>query len=326
MSEDSDDARGEMAMPFSVAPFVDFAAAAREVLHDLQGRLGLRLWLVTRLVGEHQVVLHSRDAPLGYGVSPGMVLSWEGSLCAAMVAGDGPHIAPRVADFPAFFSAPNREQAPIEAYVGFPLVQPDGGIFGTLCAFDPEPQPETLRDAEGLIRLQARLLSTMLHLELSNERLNRRAERAESDATTDTLTGLGNRRGWKQVVAAEEARCLRYGHPACVLVLDLNGLKAVNDSAGHAAGDNLLRECANVLADSARTSDYVARLGGDEFALLAVETDLDGGHAEAERVRCRLDAAGISAAVGSGVRKPTGNLDQAWHDADADMYRRKRLR
>lgn len=307
-------------------PFPDFAAAARGVLAHLQGRLGMRLWLVTRAAGEHQVVLQARDAPQGYGISAGAVLSWEGSLCAAMVAGKGPHVAPRVADVPAFASAPNRRTAPIEAYVGVPLLRPDGAVFGTLCAFDPEPQDEQLRGAEDLVLLQARLLSTLLHLELTTDELARRLERAETAASTDVLTGLGNRRGWESVLEAEEARCRRYGHPASVLVVDLDDLKVLNDSEGHAAGDDLLRAAASVLRTTVRVSDYVARVGGDEFAVLAVETGDPGGAREADRLRRELDRAGIAAAVGVGSRAPDGSLDVAWRQADADMYRHKAAR
>lgn len=308
------------------SPFSGFAEAAQAVLADLQGRLGLKLWLVTRAVGEQQVVLHAQDAPEGYGITAGTVLSWSGSLCTAMVAGDGPVIAPRVADVPAYASAPNRSVATFEAYVGVPLVQPDGELFGTLCAFDPEPQPGSLVEAEDLVVLQARLLSTVLHLELGTEELHRRAERAETDATTDVLTGLGNRRGWEQVLAAEETRCSRYGHPGCVLVVDLDELKVVNDGAGHAAGDELLQKAAGVLHGSLRSTDYVARVGGDEFAVLAVETGPEGGRVEAERLREGLRSAGISAAVGLGWRAPDRSLAEAWHDADADMYRQKPAR
>ena len=313
-------------MTTSGSSFPDFAAAAQGVLVDLQRRLGLTLWLVTRNLGEHQVVLQAQDAPQGYGIVPGTVLSWSGSLCAAMVAGDGPHVAPRVTDVPAYASAPNRRNAPIEAYVGVPLMQPDGEVFGTLCAFDPEPQPDSLVDAEDLVLLQAKLLSTVLHLQLRNEELGRRAERAETDATTDALTGLGNRRGWQQVLATEETRCRRYAHPGSVLIIDLNELKVANDTAGHAAGDDLLRNAADVLTACLRSTDYVARVGGDEFAILAVETGHDGGQVEASRLREHLARAGVSAAVGVASRAPDGTLDDAWREADDDMYRRKSAR
>ncbi|WP_129339291.1 GGDEF domain-containing protein [Cellulomonas endophytica] len=306
--------------------FPRFADAAGAVLADLQARVGLRLWMVTRQVGGDQVVLAWRESSDGYGIGDGSVLDWGGSLCAAMVAELGPSIAPRVADVPAFAGAPVRRSAAVEAYVGVPLVEPDGGLFGTLCAFDPEPQPDTLREHEDLVRLQARLLSTVLALELDREVLRRRAEQAEQEATTDALTGVGNRRGWDRVLAAEEARCRRYAHPACVVAVDVDRLKAVNDGQGHFAGDTLLRRCAAVLAGAVRATDHVARLGGDEFAVLAVETDEAGGLVEVERLRAALDAAGVAATVGLGSRTSAGTLELAWQAADADLYRRKRAR
>lgn len=84
----------------------------------------------------------------------------------------------------------------------------------------------------------------------------RRSSRLGQSATTDALTGLGDRRGWQQVPTAEETRCRRYSHPACVLVVDLNALKTVNDTAGHATGDDQLRTAARVPshASGARTT------------------------------------------------------------------------
>jgi len=302
-------------------PFPDFATASAEVLAMLQSRVGLGLWMVTRAVGPDQVVLAARSAPgSGYDVAVGTSLPWDGSLCAAMVAGDGPTVAPRVADVPAYAEAPNREAAPIEAYVSVPLRRDDGVLFGTLCGFDPAPQPETLREVEPLLTLLGRLLATVLRLDIDREHERRRAERAEVDAGSDALTGLANRRTWDVVLEAEETRSRRYGHPASVLVLDLNDLKTVNDTRGHAAGDDLLRTCAEVLTHSARDNDLVARLGGDEFGVLAVETDAVGGQATLERVRRALAAAGVRAAAGLGVRTPDGGLAAAWRDADRAMY------
>lgn len=307
--------------PLSGLPFADFESASAEVLRLLQSRLGLGLWMVTRAVGPQQVVLAARTAAdSGYAVAAGASLPWDGSLCLQMVVGRGPSVAPRVTDVPAYADAPNRRHAAIEAYVAVPLRQEDGALFGTLCGFDAYPQPESLRDAEPLLSLLARLLATVLRLELDREREQRRAERAEVDAGSDALTGLANRRAWDLALAAEETRCRRYGHPATVLVLDLNDLKTVNDTSGHAAGDQLLRDCAAVLASTARDTDLLARLGGDEFGLLAVETDADGGRAKLERIRRALLDEGIRAAAGMGVRRSDGDLVTAWQEADHAMY------
>jgi len=307
--------------PTAGLPFPDFTTAAHAVLRLLSDRLTLHLWMVTRAAGGDQVVLAAENSPgSGYDVAAGRVLPWDGSLCAVMAAGHGPTVAPRAVDIPAYAAADNRRQTPIEAYIGVPLRQPDGTLFGTLCAFDPESQPEALRQSEQLVVLQAELLATVLAFDLDRERQRRRAERAETEATRDALTGLPNRRAWDRIVAAEEVRTRRYAHPGCVLMIDLNDLKLINDSHGHAAGDQLLRRCANVLMGTARDSDYVARLGGDEFGVLAVKTDGQGGQAQVARLREALRQAGINAAIGLGVRDFAASFATAFEQADHGMY------
>jgi len=77
---------------------------------------------------------------------------------------------------------------------------------------------------------------------------------------------LLNRRAWEKSLAAEEARARRYGSPTCVLVIDIDELKQINDSLDHAQGDVLLRDAAKSLKTAVRQNDVVARIGGDEFA------------------------------------------------------------
>ncbi len=323
MIERSRDSRGEAGSASSAV--ADFNGLAREVLELLAERVGLRLWLVTRVVEDRQVVLVSHYAPKGgYGMPAGSVLIWSASLCYQLVAGHGPRVAPRIADVAPYAAAAAGLPAPVAAYVGVPLQQPDGALFGTLCGFDPEPQSDDLFVAEPLVRLQARLLATVLAHELAADQHVRRAELAEAEASIDVLTGLANRRAWDRIVAREDARCRRYGHPACVLAVDLDGLKVVNDTDGHAAGDELLRRAGHVLRASARDSDLAARVGGDEFGVLAVEADAAQGARQADRLRAALHNAGVPATVGLGVRSTDRTLADAWRQADQNMYETKR--
>jgi diguanylate cyclase (GGDEF)-like protein len=320
---------GSGALRTEVAPasgwVADFDELAGEVLALLAERVGLRLWLVTRVVEDRQLVVVSHyDAAGGYGLPAGSVLSWPTSLCWQLVAGHGPQVAPRVAAVPSYAAAAAGLPARVAAYVGVPLRRPDGALFGTLCGFDPEPQSDALLTAEPLVRLQARLLATVLAHALAADDHVRRAERAEAEASIDALTGLANRRAWDRVVGSEEARCRRYGHPACVLAVDLDGLKDVNDTHGHAAGDEVLRRAGHALKACARDSDLAARVGGDEFAVLAVETDAVQGARQADRLRTALNRAGVPATVGLGVRSPDRTLTEAWRQADQNMYETKR--
>ncbi|MFN8076228.1 MAG: diguanylate cyclase [Kineosporiaceae bacterium] len=307
--------------------FRDFEAAARAVLRRLREETGLRQWAITRASGANQVVLVSDADPDIPAMVEGASLPWEDSLCVRMVEG-GPRVATRIDDVPAYACAPNRGRlpTPVAAYVGMPLHDHTGALFGTLCAFDPEPAPEHLRRVEPRISLMAQMLSTVLARDLVADELQRKLERAEAEATSDPLTGLANRRGWSHVLEREEARCRRYGHPATVIVLDLDDLKRVNDASGHAAGDQLLRTTAAQLRAHVRAGDLVARLGGDEFGVLAVQADLSGARVEADRLQRALVRSGVRGSFGVGERGPTGTLERAWQVADAAMYEAKRWR
>jgi diguanylate cyclase len=296
----------------------DFRSACTTVLDYLRSRVGLDLWMVTRAAGDRWIVLEATEND--YGIAAGHV--WHDSLCARMVEG-APRVAPRVAEVPAYRDAPVRDELPIAAYVAVPLPDADGALFGTLCAIDPVPQPDDLLERAATVELLGELLGTILRSELAREADRRRLEIAEADALTDVLTALPNRRAWERFIAQEEARCARYGHQAAVLMIDVDGLKALNDTEGHAAGDALLRRCGRLLLDVSRDSDLAARLGGDEFGLVATEVDGDAAADLRTRIEHDLREIGVRASVGLAVRRPDGTLEVAMEEADGDMYRRK---
>jgi diguanylate cyclase (GGDEF)-like protein len=93
---------------------------------------------------------------------------------------------------------------------------------------------------------------------------------------TDPLTGLYDRRSGEERLAAEISRAERFAHPLTILLLDIDGLKAINDEFGHAAGDELIRRFAERLNKAIRGSDMAVRLGGDEFLVLLPECKLNG--------------------------------------------------
>src|SRR5215207_7895840 len=106
----------------------------------------------------------------------------------------------------------------------------------------------------------------------------------EEAAFTDHLTGLANRRRFERQLEREVARTERYGHPFCLLLLDIDHFKDVNDTRGHDAGDEALRRVANVIQSGTRGIDTGARIGGDEFAVILPETELARGLEVAERI------------------------------------------
>ncbi|MCW5632379.1 MAG: GGDEF domain-containing protein [Rubrivivax sp.] len=109
-------------------------------------------------------------------------------------------------------------------------------------------------------------------------------------SSRDALTGLANRRAFELALAREADRVARSGEPALLLVLDIDHFKRVNDTHGHAAGDEVIRTVALALVDSVRPMDLVARVGGEEFAIILPNCGAGFGQTVAERVRRRIEA------------------------------------
>ena len=108
-------------------------------------------------------------------------------------------------------------------------------------------------------------------------------------SSRDALTGLANRRAFALALAREVDRVARSGEPALLLMLDIDHFKRVNDSWGHAAGDQVLKAVATALLDSVRPMDLVARVGGEEFAIILPSCATSFGETVAERVRRRIE-------------------------------------
>jgi diguanylate cyclase (GGDEF)-like protein len=132
---------------------------------------------------------------------------------------------------------------------------------------------ERLVDATGAIQAAA-----------AEELIRRRSRELESQAHTDALTGLGNLRHMQRQIAHQLEIHKRYGHPFGLLLMDVDGLKRINDAHGHPAGDRVLMQVAMALRRSIRTVDVAARLGGDEFCVLAPEQGPEAAATLAERL------------------------------------------
>ena len=164
--------------------------------------------------------------------------------------------------------------------------------------------------------------------------LGRQADRLEALSETDALTGLANRRAFRRRLKDEFARSRRYRAPVSLLMVDIDGLKRINDAEGHIVGDRIIRAVAEAIGRGLRESDFGARWGGDEFAILAPNTSAHAAHTSAQRLVARAaehrDAhvrRAITVSVGVATYDPAENkyadVDALVRAADEALYRAK---
>lgn len=160
-----------------------------------------------------------------------------------------------------------------------------------------------------------RLLASVIASSLSNAG---RYETADFQRQHDALTELGNRRAYEEELVSECARARRYQRPLTLALLDLNGFKAVNDTHGHPAGDDVLRKTSAALRRIVRRQDKCFRLGGDEFAILFPETDRAGAGPVLERIQREVAALGDGISVSAGVAEMASSAKSRELHAAAD--------
>ncbi|MFD1627741.1 GGDEF domain-containing protein [Azospirillum griseum] len=195
--------------------------------------------------------------------------------------------------------------------------------------------PVALASRVGLLRGTERqaLDETLALLAEARETIAQQQERIaylESLTMTDELTGLLNRRGFYSHFRRELATARRTGVGGLLVMIDLDGFKAINDTHGHLAGDSYLRQVAVMIASSVRQEDVVARLGGDEFAVLLTNTDVANGLARARELAgladaCHAEWGGVALPVRFSVgTQPYGaeddREDEVMRRADTMMY------
>ncbi len=170
--------------------------------------------------------------------------------------------------------------------------------------------------------LEQRVALRTSELQLKNEELER-------ISSTDRLTGLCNRLRLDRALSEEVARSQRYATQFCLILLDIDKFKSVNDEFGHLAGDRLLQEIARVLDDNIRTTDILGRWGGEEFLIICPQTTLEAGYLVAEKLRIAIadshfqELGHRSASFGVAAYAAGEMVDHTLRRADRALYRAK---
>ncbi len=267
-----------------VTPYPDFSAAVEATLARLSGRIRMQTWMMTRREGEDWIILGSTNADSD--AQDDRLLVWSDSICSRMVDG-GPSIVPDVQQVPDYASAPIVEKLNIGSYIGLPICNGDGELFGTLCAIDPEVRGEDLRAHADFIQHEARLLATILQMDRKAMQLQGELEILVSRKLMDPVTGLFNRAVFEKLLEGEDARSLRFADPVGFLLVRL--LVDPEDSAGTSSAKRAIVETIKRCSDGSDLSgewepNQVASLlrGGRENLMMdcvcKIQDDLHGQH------------------------------------------------
>ncbi|MGE0159867.1 MAG: diguanylate cyclase [Gemmatimonadales bacterium] len=277
------------------------------------------------------LVLHARDYPRYF----------EALKLGRAIDGHDAHADPRTSEFSASYLAPLGITSMMDA-----AIRRDGNVIGVVCLEHiGEPRTWTAAEMEfaGALADQAALaLAAVERRQLEEERARVRSElaRARELALQDELTGLANRRALEQLLAGEVDRAQRHGRPMSILMADIDRFKSINDTYGHRAGDEVLRELAHILADKLRSIDKAARYGGEEFCVLMPDTPVEEARRVAERIRAAVEEhtfwvdpeddeppieLRMTASVGiAGLPESAATLEALVEVADRALYEAKR--
>jgi diguanylate cyclase (GGDEF)-like protein/PAS domain S-box-containing protein len=204
----------------------------------------------------------------------------------------------------------------LESFLGLPI-RFDGRVTGMIGLGN-----RTDGFGEELVSLLQPLLSTLGTLFRARD-LEEARRQAEAEmhrrATTDELTGVANRRAFLEAARLAQARARRDGVQVCLALLDLDHFKRVNDTHGHAVGDEVLRHFASVVGAALREGDLLGRVGGEEFGVLLHAADPDAGSLALARVLGGLRARPVTLAGGEALSVTASAGLAAWHAADAGI-------
>lgn len=275
-----------------------------------------------------EVVLgQSADRLKGFSLRPGEgIAGWVFEHAQPLVVPDvkkDARFSPRVDEYVGFTT---------QSVVCAPLINGGNRVVGVIELINKiTPGPDGEHSFNSLDMAVLSAIGSFTGIAIENAFLYQKVREL---AMIDSLTGLNNRQYFNDVFHQEVERVLRYGHGVCVLMMDLDGFKSINDNHGHLVGDQALVQVAQALKGCVRSSDVLARYGGDEFICLMPQADEATGRALAGRIQAALAACNqrpvapgvrLSLSIGVHAAGPE-NIRSILLRADQELYAQKLVR
>ncbi|MBO6567020.1 MULTISPECIES: sensor domain-containing diguanylate cyclase [Marinobacter] len=239
-----------------------------EILEEVTGLESTYLTRIDKDKGRQYIVFSHNTKTHQLNIPEGLSVDWSDTLCKRALDEEKP-FSNDVAE--SWSDSEAACELGIGTYLSEPICLDSGALYGTLCGASGS-RVDVSPEAGRLLSLLAKLISRQIERDLLIKQLKRENLAYSTQALSDPLTGIPNRRALFEELSRSLAYRQRSGEELFLAFIDLDGFKGINDQYGHDAGDRFLLQIAQRLTNQLRESDFVARYGGDEFVFV--------GHAE----------------------------------------------
>lgn len=246
-----------------------------------------------------------------------------------------PLVVPNVVNHPVFAGLAEGDATSVQGFAAVPVASSREHARASLCVMDSQPLTLSATEVDALsafgrhVGLELDRVSAVVPERKLSTDLPEDVEVLQHLASTDPLTGVANRRGGEKHIANEISRAKREKRPLSCILLDIDRFKAVNDTFGHQAGDQVLRDISALLRRTVRAYDILVRWGGEEFLLVLPGVGIDVARVLADRLRAaveKLDTHGIGpVTVSAGAAEFENDYDfpSTLRTADRRLYQAK---
>lgn len=299
--------------PPVISALMTFTEGSRAALDYLGSLIPMAYWGAVRLdTGGHTLAQRDPAAHPGETDWSAVVEVNAAEASAVAVAGDG-STARR------FVTIADAAPVDLQAYVGVPVREADGELFGVLAGLDSRRPSEDLARHTPLLELVSSLLGMVLAADRARDEAARIATEARLAAQVDPVTGLHNRAAWELLVSEQETRYSKYADPTILVSVQIDDLRKRREGGGHWRGDEHLGTVSAILSDATRTCDVLARVAEDAFALMLRECTVELAELRISVLDQALREAGSSVSLGWAPARIDGGINQARTEADAAL-------
>lgn len=293
----------------------DISGPLEEIITLLKEKIDMDLWMFTRVLGGEWIIIAACEN--NYGVNSGDVLLWNDSVCSRMVSLEGPNIVPNIEKESDYCAAPIVKQLPISAYIGFPLVDENDDVIGTLCAIDQNVKTDELARQLEIIRPFLHIAQLLINQKDTIIRMQKALEIMEVQSEIDATTGLPNQESFFALALEKKLKYDALGLPIAIVVIEIAGLslKRSDDSPNY---EDSLRAITADLYSLLRSSDTLAKLDGSKFGVLMVNEENKYVSAMVMKISKYLERYKLNISIGADLCRKDDLIEQSIERANTN--------